>query len=146
MRRVLPGHAKISDDAKETVQDCVSEYISIVTREANRRCQLEQRKTITADDVLWAMRKLGLDDYVEPLSVYLHKFREAEQMPSPRPVIRKEAGPVSAGGFLRHPRHLQQLPHAMRGGGNGVGGACSGGGLFYKDFENTGGPGGGGMF
>ncbi|CAN6479791.1 unnamed protein product [Victoria cruziana] len=148
MRRVLPGHAKISDDAKETIQDCVSEYISIVTSEANRRCQFERRKTITADDVLWAMRKLGLDDYVGPLSVYLRRFREAEHMPSPQRVIRREAGPVNGGrGFLIH--HIQQLPRAMHGGGKFVGEGSSsgaGGGAYYIDFENTGRRGGGGLF
>ncbi|RCV08148.1 hypothetical protein SEVIR_1G308700v4 [Setaria viridis] len=78
MRRVLPPHAKISDDAKETIQECVSEYISFITGEANERCQREQRKTITAEDVLWAMSRLGFDDYVDPLSVYLHRYREFE--------------------------------------------------------------------
>ncbi|OEL38379.1 Nuclear transcription factor Y subunit B-6 [Dichanthelium oligosanthes] len=78
MRRVLPAHAKISDDAKETIQECVSEYISFITGEANERCQREQRKTITAEDVLWAMSRLGFDDYIEPLSVYLHRYREFE--------------------------------------------------------------------
>ncbi|KAJ7967844.1 Nuclear transcription factor Y subunit B [Quillaja saponaria] len=56
MRKILPPHAKISDDAKETIQECVSEYISFITGEANERCQREQRKTITAEDVLWAMK------------------------------------------------------------------------------------------
>lgn len=78
MRRILPPHAKISDDAKETIQECVSEYISFITGEANERCQREQRKTVTAEDVLWAMGKLGFDDYVEPLTVYLNRYREAE--------------------------------------------------------------------
>ncbi|KAL4323442.1 hypothetical protein GQ457_11G012370 [Hibiscus cannabinus] len=78
MRRILPTHAKISDDAKETIQECVSEYISFVTGEANERCQREQRKTITAEDVLWAMGKLGFDDYVEPLTVFLNRYRENE--------------------------------------------------------------------
>ncbi|KAL6197746.1 hypothetical protein ACLB2K_033351 [Fragaria x ananassa] len=78
MRKILPPHAKISDDAKETIQECVSEYISFITGEANERCQREQRKTITAEDVLWAMSKLGFDDYIEPLTLYLHRFREME--------------------------------------------------------------------
>ncbi|CAA7406843.1 unnamed protein product [Spirodela intermedia] len=78
MRRVLPTHAKIADDAKETVQECVSEYISFVTSEANERCQQEQRKTITAEDLLWAMSKLGFDDYVQPLTLFLQRYREAE--------------------------------------------------------------------
>lgn len=78
MRKILPAHAKISDDAKETIQECVSEYISFITGEANERCQREQRKTITAEDVLWAMSKLGFDDYIEPLTMYLHRYREME--------------------------------------------------------------------
>ncbi|BAT77297.1 Nuclear transcription factor Y subunit [Vigna angularis] len=78
MRKILPPHAKISDDAKETIQECVSEYISFITGEANERCQREQRKTITAEDVLWAMSKLGFDDYMEPLTMYLHRYRELE--------------------------------------------------------------------
>ncbi|KAK4369678.1 hypothetical protein RND71_009153 [Anisodus tanguticus] len=76
MRRILPPHAKISDDSKETIQECVSEFISFITGEANDRCQREQRKTITAEDVLWAMSKLGFDDYIEPLTLYLHRYRE----------------------------------------------------------------------
>ena len=76
MRKILPPNAKISDDAKETIQECVSEYISFITSEANERCQHEQRKTITAEDVLWAMSKLGFDDYIEPLTMYLHRYRE----------------------------------------------------------------------
>ncbi|KAM5584506.1 nuclear transcription factor Y subunit B-3 [Rosa sericea] len=78
MRRILPPHAKISDDAKEIVQECVSEYISFITGEANERCQREQRKTVTAEDVLWAIGKLGFDNYIEPLSLFLSKYREAE--------------------------------------------------------------------
>ncbi|WCJ28196.1 nuclear factor Y subunit B6 [Euphorbia peplus] len=78
MRRMLPPHAKISDDAKETIQECVSEFISFITSEANERCQREQRKTITAEDVLYAMSKLGFDDYIEPLTMYLHRYRDME--------------------------------------------------------------------
>ncbi|WMV23748.1 hypothetical protein MTR67_017133 [Solanum verrucosum] len=78
MRKTLPPHAKISDDAKETIQECVSEFISFVTGEANDRCQREQRKTITAEDVLWAMSKLGFDDYIEPLTMHLHRYRECD--------------------------------------------------------------------
>ncbi|KAK1382734.1 Nuclear transcription factor Y subunit B-6 [Heracleum sosnowskyi] len=78
MRKSIPSHAKISDDAKELVQESVSEFISFVTSEANFRCQKEKRKTITAEDVLWAMSNLGFDDYIEPLTFYLDRFREAD--------------------------------------------------------------------
>ncbi|KAM0931024.1 hypothetical protein ACQ4PT_000535 [Festuca glaucescens] len=78
MRRVLPPHTKISDDAKELIQDCVSEFISFVTGEANERCHAEHRKNVTAEDVVWAMDHLGFDDYVMPLTAFLQRMRGCE--------------------------------------------------------------------
>eukprot|EP00238_Polyblepharides_amylifera_P008826 CAMPEP_0196579230 /NCGR_PEP_ID=MMETSP1081-20130531/19513_1 /TAXON_ID=36882 /ORGANISM="Pyramimonas amylifera, Strain CCMP720" /LENGTH=104 /DNA_ID=CAMNT_0041898747 /DNA_START=230 /DNA_END=544 /DNA_ORIENTATION=+ len=78
MKKALPTNAKIAKDAKETVQECVSEFISFITSEASDKCQREKRKTINGDDLLWAMSTLGFEDYVEPLKVYLHKYRETE--------------------------------------------------------------------
>uniref|UniRef100_M8ATG2 Nuclear transcription factor Y subunit B-3 n=1 Tax=Aegilops tauschii TaxID=37682 RepID=M8ATG2_AEGTA len=78
MKKALPANAKISKDAKETVQECVSEFISFITGEASDKCQREKRKTINGDDLLWAMTTLGFEDYVDPLKHYLHKFRELE--------------------------------------------------------------------
>merc|ERR1712065_51739 len=77
MKQVLPENAKVSKEAKEVVQECVSEFISFVTSEASDRCQQEKRKTISGDDLIWAMSTLGFDRYIEPLSLYLQKFREA---------------------------------------------------------------------
>lgn len=78
MKKVIPGNGKISKDAKETVQECVSEFISFVTGEASEKCQREKRKTINGDDVLWAIMTLGFEDYVNPLKIYLAKYREVE--------------------------------------------------------------------
>ena len=77
MKRVLPGNAKIAKDAKESIQACVSEYISFITSEASDKCQLEKRKTINGDDLLWAMGTLGFEQYGEPLRIYLAKYRES---------------------------------------------------------------------
>lgn len=78
MKKSLPANAKISKEAKETVQECVSEFISFITGEASDKCQREKRKTINGDDLLWAMTTLGFEDYVGPLKVYLNKYRETE--------------------------------------------------------------------
>ncbi|KAL2234882.1 nuclear transcription factor Y subunit B-7 [Sesamum indicum] len=78
MKKVIPGNGKISKDAKETVQECVSEFISFVTGEASEKCQREKRKTINGDDILWAIMTLGFEDYVNPLKLYLTKYREIE--------------------------------------------------------------------
>lgn len=49
-------------------------YVSYHT--ASDKCQQEKRKTINGDDLLWAMSTLGFDKYVEPLKLYLAKYRE----------------------------------------------------------------------
>nr|XP_017188983.1 nuclear transcription factor Y subunit B-1 isoform X2 [Malus domestica] len=75
MKKALPTNGKIAKDAKDTVQECVSEFISFVTSEASDKCQKEKRKTINGDDLLWAMATLGFEDYIEPLRIYLSRLR-----------------------------------------------------------------------
>ncbi|CAG9784861.1 unnamed protein product [Diatraea saccharalis] len=81
MKRAIPDNGKIAKDARECVQECISEFISFVTSEASDRCQVEKRKTINGEDVLFAMNALGFDNYVEPLKLYLKKFRETALSP-----------------------------------------------------------------
>ncbi|XP_022714458.1 nuclear transcription factor Y subunit B-6-like [Durio zibethinus] len=133
MRKILPPHAKISDDAKETIQECVSEYISFITGEANERCQREQRKTITAEDVLWAMSKLGFDDYIEPLTVYLHRYREVEgERGSIRgePLVKRAVDYGALGVAAFAPAFNMGHPHGFFAGG-AMGG-------YLKDASNAG--------
>ena len=80
MKKGLPTSAKIAKDSKECVQECISEFLSFVTSEASDKCQREKRKTINGDDLLWAMSTLGFEDYVEPLKVYLAKYREVRRV------------------------------------------------------------------
>ena len=77
MKKALPPNAKISKDAKECVQECVSEFISFITSEACEKCLNERRKTINGDDLLHAITTLGFDRYIDPLRIYLHLYREA---------------------------------------------------------------------
>ncbi|KAG8178452.1 hypothetical protein JTE90_026551 [Oedothorax gibbosus] len=44
---------------------------------ASDRCHQEKRKTINGEDILFAMSTLGFDNYVEPLKLYLQKYRES---------------------------------------------------------------------
>ncbi|KAL1364829.1 hypothetical protein HN51_012985 [Arachis hypogaea] len=86
MKKALPPNAKISKEAKETVQECVSEFISFITGEASDKCQREKRKTINGDDLLWAMTTLGFENYVGPLKLYLNNYRETEGDKTSMPV------------------------------------------------------------
>lgn len=77
---------QIAKDARECIQECVSEFISFITSEASERCQNEKRKTINGEDILYAMVALGFDNYVEPLTLYLHKYREVRTLACSLPV------------------------------------------------------------
>lgn len=75
MKNSVPPTAKIAKDAKECVQECVSEFISFITSEAAERCQAEKRKTIGGEDILHALSQLGFEDYAETLKIHLAKLR-----------------------------------------------------------------------
>ncbi|WVZ66660.1 hypothetical protein U9M48_015850 [Paspalum notatum var. saurae] len=127
MKKALPANAKISKDAKETVQECVSEFISFITGEASDKCQREKRKTINGDDLLWAMTTLGFEDYIEPLKLYLHKFRELEG----EKVAAGAAGSSGSGSASApQPQHKDAAaqPSAHNGVGYGMYGAGAGAG------------------
>mmetsp|Transcript_29449 Transcript_29449/g.62053 ORF Transcript_29449/g.62053 Transcript_29449/m.62053 type:complete len:221 (-) Transcript_29449:172-834(-) len=110
MKNQLPENAKIAKDSKETVQECVSEFISFITSEASDKCMQEKRKTINGDDLLWAMSTLGFDKYVEPLKIYLSKYREAVRGDKP-----EKGGGAGAASLGRPPARA-----AMAGEGVGV--------------------------
>ncbi|KAI5291093.1 hypothetical protein KEM54_006359 [Ascosphaera aggregata] len=103
MKTALPDNAKIAKEAKECMQECVSEFISFITSEgmksavwpfmiisraalqliadpgtASEKCQQEKRKTVNGEDILFAMTSLGFENYSEALKIYLTKYRETQ--------------------------------------------------------------------
>ncbi|KAH6659924.1 histone-fold-containing protein [Truncatella angustata] len=79
MKMALPENAKIAKEAKECMQECVSEFISFITSEASEKCHQEKRKTVNGEDILFAMTSLGFENYAEALKIYLSKYREQSQ-------------------------------------------------------------------
>ena len=78
MKTALPENAKISKEAKECIQECVSEFISFITSEAAEKCRQEKRKTVNGEDILFAMTSLGFENYAEALKIYLARYRESQ--------------------------------------------------------------------
>lgn len=76
MKKAIPANGKIAKESKECIQECVSEFVSFITSEASDRCKQEKRKTVNGEDILFAMATLGFDNYIEPLKLYLVKYRE----------------------------------------------------------------------
>ena len=127
MKKALPANAKISKDAKETVQECVSEFISFITGEASDKCQREKRKTINGDDLLWAMTTLGFEEYAEPLKIYLQKYREMEGEKSSMGRGEKDGG---SGGSAGGASGGDGASGGGNAGGSGVGSGGGGGGMY----------------
>lgn len=105
MKRAIPDAGKIAKDARECVQECVSEFISFITSEASDRCHMEKRKTINGEDILFAMTTLGFDNYVEPLKVYLQKYRETTKGDNPPTTTTASAASTSNGERKVEPGH-----------------------------------------
>ncbi|KAH7652658.1 CCAAT-binding factor subunit A (HAP3) protein [Dioscorea alata] len=117
MKKSLPGNAKISKEAKETVQECVSEFISFITGEASDKCQREKRKTINGDDLLWAMTILGFENYVSPLKIYLNKYRETEDEKSS---MARQGNYDHHSPATHHEKFTGYAGKGMSGGGTGL--------------------------
>lgn len=64
----MPANSKIAGDAKEAMDLCVAEFTMDLMRAAWQQCRQDQRLTITGDDLILAMRSLGFDNYVGPLT------------------------------------------------------------------------------
>ncbi|CAD5216572.1 unnamed protein product [Bursaphelenchus xylophilus] len=77
MRRVVPPEGKLSKEAKDAVQEAVSEFIQFVISEASDNCVQEKRKTITCEDLLRALKDLSFDPYVDILKLYIENYRAA---------------------------------------------------------------------
>lgn len=119
MKESIPSNGKIAKDAKECVQECVSEFVSFVTSEAADRCQQEKRKTINGEDLLFAMSTLGFDSYVEPLKIFLSKYRDSlkTEKTTLGVVAEMEEGMVSLGAdqgsttYIRAPQTVNIIQH-----------------------------------
>lgn len=64
--------AKISKEAKETIQECLTEFILFLTSEAWEICEGFDRKTLIGSDLIQAMERLDFGHY----SVILRKLLE----------------------------------------------------------------------
>ncbi|KAF4310106.1 Transcription factor NFYB/HAP3 conserved site [Botryosphaeria dothidea] len=97
MKMALPENAKIAKEAKECMQECVSEFISFITSEASEKCQQEKRKTVNGEDILFAMTSLGFENYAEALKIYLSRYRETLLANQNKPAVGYQQGNAAAG-------------------------------------------------
>lgn len=75
MKSSVPLDAKISNASKALVQNCVSEFISFLTSDANEQVVADKRRTLNGVDLICAVKRLGFEGYYEALQIYLAKYR-----------------------------------------------------------------------
>ena len=75
MKPAVPQDMRVSGEAKEMVRESIVEFIEFIASEAADMVAAENRRVVTGDDLLAAMRKLGFDEYAEPLAAYLTQYR-----------------------------------------------------------------------
>lgn len=77
MKEALPRDTKISKEARECVQECVSEFIAFITCESCEITKEEKRKTINGEDIIRSMRELNFEDYLSNIVYYNKKYKQA---------------------------------------------------------------------
>lgn len=68
-------NCKLSQEAKETFQSVLTEFIAFITSEAAEKAATDGRKTISGIDIISALDSLGFDHYTEILKEYLGKIK-----------------------------------------------------------------------
>lgn len=54
---------RVANESRELILQCCSEFIRLITNEANAICEEQQKKTMSAEHVFEALEKLGLSAY-----------------------------------------------------------------------------------
>lgn len=127
MKNALPDNAKVSKEAKECMQECVSEFVSFITSEASEKCCAERRKTVNGEDILFAMMSLGFENYAEVLKIYLAKYRVSQNLKQEQIAAQR-----------RKVRQMQnkQLQQQKRATGSETGSGGSSSEESYNEYTN----------
>ncbi|KAK8380888.1 hypothetical protein O3P69_008062 [Scylla paramamosain] len=62
IKELLPN-VRVANEARELILNCCTEFIHLVSSEANEICNQQQKKTINAEHILASLDKLGFGDY-----------------------------------------------------------------------------------
>uniref|UniRef100_A0A7S4PAK6 Transcription factor CBF/NF-Y/archaeal histone domain-containing protein n=1 Tax=Guillardia theta TaxID=55529 RepID=A0A7S4PAK6_GUITH len=75
MKKALHSDTVVARETIEAVQVFLSEMVMVVVGEATQHSLDENRRAIRAEDILWALRQLGMEVYNQPLNEYLHAYQ-----------------------------------------------------------------------
>ncbi|XP_039288216.1 protein Dr1-like [Nilaparvata lugens] len=62
IKEILPS-VRVANEARDLVLNCCTEFIHLISSEANDICNQQMKKTINADHIFAALDRLGFGDY-----------------------------------------------------------------------------------
>mmetsp|Transcript_14217 Transcript_14217/g.29090 ORF Transcript_14217/g.29090 Transcript_14217/m.29090 type:complete len:123 (-) Transcript_14217:2495-2863(-) len=106
----MMAEVRLAGETRELLADCCTEFIQLVSSEANEICEKERRKTIMPEHILAALQALGFQKYYEEV-VELHQkqVKEGEKSKSRGGWAKMAQSGVSAEDLLRQQQELFNL-------------------------------------
>ncbi|XP_074654264.1 protein Dr1-like [Tubulanus polymorphus] len=65
MIKELAPNVRVANEARELILNCCTEFIHLISSEANELCNGQNKKTISPDHILGALDRLGFASYRE---------------------------------------------------------------------------------
>jgi len=78
IKEMIPN-IRISNDARELVLNCCTEFIHLIASESNEICNKQTKKTISPEHVISALDSLGFQDYVKDVESVYKQFKAQTQ-------------------------------------------------------------------
>lgn len=122
---------RLTADTRDLVVSCCTEFVQLLSSEANEICEKEGRKTITPEHVLRALRALGMERFVKEVEEEYERAKREEKS-KPRGSGKRGASKkseVDTEELLRQQEALFAMARSdpMAGGAGGAGGEGQGG-------------------
>ncbi|CDZ96311.1 histone-fold-containing protein [Phaffia rhodozyma] len=80
INEIMPDHMSCPKDSRDFVTACCVEFIHLISSEANDACEKDQKKTISPEHVVSALKSLGFDDYIEEVEGVLDEHKEHQKV------------------------------------------------------------------
>ncbi|XP_002736906.1 protein Dr1-like [Saccoglossus kowalevskii] len=74
IKELLPN-TRVANDARELVLNCCTEFIHLISSEANEICNNQMKKTISPEHILAALESLGYGSYLDEVKSVLEECK-----------------------------------------------------------------------
>ena len=71
---------RLNNETRELLAECCTEFVQLLSTEANDICENDKRKTITPEHVLRAIDQLGLGKYREKMEEAYGRVKEHDKL------------------------------------------------------------------